>query len=184
MRKLLAIAGLAPTLLSAQAPTPAPAVPHAAAGHLSVPDKAVTRAIVAFYDLNDLTRDQLHRAVGALATWIDTKMETGDVLAIATAGDPVGVVADFTNDKTRLRATLESFDASALVAPADGVTTFRTMTAICSDLARARQKRVLMFISAGLEPASGLGAARDAERTCFGADVAITRVDPHQLQIR
>jgi hypothetical protein len=180
MRKLLAIAGLMPTLLSAQTPAP----PRAAAAHLSVPEKTATRAIVAFYDLNDLTHDQLHRAIGALATWIDTKMEAGDVLAIATAGEPVSVVADFTHDRSRLHATLESFDASAAVAPADGVTTFRTMTAICNDLARGRPKRVLMFISAGLEPATGLGAARDAERTCFGADVSITRVDPHQLTVR
>jgi hypothetical protein len=182
MRVLIALAGLiasaalTPAALSAQA--------TGATGHFAVPPKGPTRAIVAFFDLNDLTTDQLHLTIGALATWIDTKMEPADVMAIATAGDPIAVVADYTSDKGKLRATLESFSASAAVAPANGVTTFRTMAAICNDLARTRQKRVLLFISAGLQPSSGMGEARDAERVCFGADVAINRVDPHQITIR
>lgn len=154
------------------------------AGHLSVPPKGPTRAIVAFYDLNDLTKDQLHLTIGALATWIDTKMAPGDVLGIASAGHPLTVIADFTADKAALHTALDAFDASGVVAPADGTTTFRTMTAVCDDLARVRQKRALLFISSGLNPSSGIAGARDAERICIAANVAITRVDPHALTIR
>ena len=161
--------------------------------HLTIPKSVhATRALIAFYDLHDLTRDQLHLSIAATGTWIDEKMLTTDVMAVvtgtppnATARSTFAIQQDFTTDKTTLHAALTTLDAETLaLPPPDPPAVFKTMAALCDELSGRLQSRVLFFFSAGLSPTTARLEAREAESSCRDAVVSLSRVDPHQLTIR
>src|SRR5205085_9468811 len=80
------------------------------------------RLLTLLFDTSSMQPEDVQKATDEAIRWVDEKMTTSDLVAVATIGSSLQVLNDFTSDKERVHAVLQSFSA------ADG-TAFTTVDA-------------------------------------------------------
>jgi VWFA-related protein len=84
------------------APKPAPRI-----------DMHGRRLIVLFFDLSSMQPEEIHRAVKAAHDYIDRKLSPSDLIAVASFSTALLVAQDFTADRPRLDAAIDSYGGAS-----------------------------------------------------------------------
>jgi VWFA-related protein len=93
-------------VVSAAASTPVPSHP------LTSEDVAGHRLITLVFDTSSMELDDLERALEQASQWVDSKMDSADLVAVAAIASSLQVVTDFTGSKDRVRGALTALSAS------------------------------------------------------------------------
>ena len=172
-----AVAAPAETSETASVPLLKP-TPVAPAGTSTQPlDEALSgrRLVVLLFD--DLPPDQLGRALESARKYVDARMSAADLVAVASVDAGLNVRQDFTSDRERLHASLDTIQGISDAAPAaDGADTateddtaaattavaeaseaelfeidrrLRAIETLASALAPLRQKKSVIYFSGG-----------------------------------
>jgi VWFA-related protein len=97
----------------------APAAGVEPAPPVTAPDPAVgddltgRRMIVLLFDTSSMQPEEIERAVTSAHEYVQTQMTPADLVAVATVGQSLTILRDFTSDREALRTTLDGFDLTA-----------------------------------------------------------------------
>jgi VWFA-related protein len=191
-----------------------------AAGPNASNDKAVVvtkpedlrnhRLIVMFFDLTSMQPEDLDRSVEAAKTFLRTKMQRADLVALVSLGDTLSVDQDFTADKDALIQKVGSYNGTEGQGFAQGAnsnsnqvedTTGYTpdeseyndlntdrelfaLRAIAKALERVSEKKSLLYFSGGIsrDGIENQASLRAAINSAVRANLAIYSVDTRGLQ--
>ena len=103
-RPSVAVATRSPELVRSLATDSTAKSEHAFAGR---------RLVVLLFDTSSMQPEEVDRAVKAAASYVERQMATADLVAVATVGQSLTILRDFTADRDLLRATLAAFDVTA-----------------------------------------------------------------------
>jgi VWFA-related protein len=164
---------------AAGATPPAAAAPAPADPKANREDLSGRRMIVLLFDTSSMQPEEVDRAVRSANDYLDKQMAPADVVAIATVGQTLTILRDFTADRELLKTTLAAFDATAGTGfeqpagvevtdetvtedPADlplddsefGIFNndrrLRAMRVLCEALSSIEQKKALLYFSSGM----------------------------------
>ena len=90
---------------------PSPVSPVAEAAQAD--DLTGRRMIVLLFDTSSMQPEEVERAVTSAHDYVETQMTAADLVAVATVGQSLTILRDFTSDREALRATLDGFDVTA-----------------------------------------------------------------------
>ena len=169
---------VAPT---AKPPASAEAAPAAAAVPPNVrpEDLPGRRLVVMLFDTSSMQPDEIDRAVKSANDFVDKQMTTADVVAIASIGQTLQMVREFTADRDAIKNSLAAFDTTSGTGfeqpvtpdttdvtddtdPADiplddsefGIFNndrrLKAMKVLCDAMAPVEQKKALMYFSGGM----------------------------------
>jgi VWFA-related protein len=162
-----------PPPASTRTPEPAPAP------SVAPQDLPGRRLIVLLFDTSSMQPEEIDRAVKSASNYVDTQMSDADLVAIASVGQTLTILRDFTADRDALKAALASFDVTsgtgfeqpvaaddsdvsadtdAADLPLDdsefGIFNndrrLRAMKVICETLAPIEQKKAILYFSSGM----------------------------------
>ena len=168
------------------------------------------RLIVLFFDLTSLQPEDLDRAVDAAKTFLRTKMQPADLVALVSLGDTLSVDQDFTADRQALVSEVGAYNGTEGQGFAEGATgnsnqvedtssytpdqseyndinTDRELFAIRSiadSLAGIPEKKSMLYFSGGIQR-DGIeneASMRAATNAAVRANMAIYSVDTRGLQ--
>src|SRR5712671_5734669 len=169
------------------------------------------RLILLFFDFSAMDPEQIERSVDAAKKFVDTKMQTADLIAVVSLATNMRVDLDFTDDKTKLLAALTAYNSgqgqgfeNGSSGSAEGAaetsgafsaddTDFNTFSAdrkllalqsLMQALGRLPQKKSLIYFSNGISQ-SGVdnqSALRATTAAAVKANVAIYSLDIRGLQ--
>ncbi|OFW03853.1 MAG: hypothetical protein A3H96_06645 [Acidobacteria bacterium RIFCSPLOWO2_02_FULL_67_36] len=164
--------GAAPAAAPKAEPAPAPMTSDQLAGR---------RLITLVFDTSSMQPEDVQRAVDSAQKYVNEKMTSADLVAVATVGATLSVLTDFTADRARVGlalATLAYTDGTSTEAPAaatvatDEQTTaadetavaeaaeldmfnndvrLRALRTLAEALAPIEQKKAIIYFSAGME---------------------------------
>ncbi|HZD30562.1 MAG TPA: VWA domain-containing protein, partial [Candidatus Angelobacter sp.] len=79
------------------------------------PDEAIKdrRLIILFFDLSAMQPDEIERSANAAQDYLKKQMQPADLVSVVSLGNTLTVNQDFTSDRDKLRAVLESFNSGA-----------------------------------------------------------------------
>jgi len=97
---------------------PGPATPAPAPAEAPPPGLGGRRLVVLLFDSNGMEPEQLERAVTSARTYVESRMTSSDVVAVASIGSGLQVVQDFTGDRAVLRRALDRVGGTADAADA------------------------------------------------------------------
>jgi len=190
--------GTAPAAVAAQ-PTERPA------------DARDRRLILLFFDFSAMDPEQIDRAVEAAKKYVNTKMQSADLIAIVSLSTNMRLDLDFTDDKAKILSTLSAYNSSSghgfdngSTGSAEGSsetggsftaddTDYNTFSAdrkllalqsIIQSVGKLSQKKSLIYFSNGISQ-SGVdnqSALRAATAAAVKANVAIYPLDVRGLQ--
>jgi len=190
--------GLAPAAVAAQS-----------AEHKA--DARDRRLILLFFDFSAMDPEQIDRAVNAAKKYVNTKMQSADLIAIVSLSTNMRLDLDFTDDKGRILATLNAYNSSSGQGFDNGATgssegsaetggsftaddtDYNTFSAdrkllalqsIIQSVGKLSQKKSLIYFSNGISQ-SGVdnqSALRAATAAAVKANVAIYPLDVRGLQ--
>jgi VWFA-related protein len=139
------------------------------------------RLIVLLFDVSSMQPEDVQRAVDSARQYVDGRMTTADLIAVATIGSMLDVLQDFTGDRETLAITLAKLaytDGTATEAPAAATTAtdeeaaaaedaaanesseldmfnndvrLRALKALAETLAPIEQKKAIVYFSAGMQ---------------------------------
>jgi VWFA-related protein len=169
------------------------------------------RLILLFFDFSAMDPEQIERSVDAAKKFVDTKMQTADLIAVVSLATNMRVDLDFTDDKSKLLAALTAYNSgqgqgfeNGSSGSAEGAaetsgafsaddTDFNTFSAdrkllalqsLMQALGRLPQKKSLIYFSNGISQ-SGVdnqSALRAATAAAVKANVSIYSLDIRGLQ--
>jgi VWFA-related protein len=169
------------------------------------------RLILLFFDFSAMDPEQIERSVDAAKKFVDTKMQTADLIAVVSLATNMRVDLDFTDDKTKLVAALTAYNSgqgqgfeNGSSGSAEGAaetsgafsaddTDFNTFSAdrkllalqsLMQALGRLPQKKSLIYFSNGISQ-SGVdnqSALRATTAAAVKANVSIYSLDVRGLQ--
>ena len=84
--------------------------PAASAQESAIKDR---RLIILFFDLSSMQPDEIERSAQAAQDYVKKQMEPADLVSVVSLGDTTTVNQDFTADRDKLQAVLQSFNAGA-----------------------------------------------------------------------
>jgi VWFA-related protein len=142
-------------------------------------DLAGRRLVVLLFDTSAMQPEEVDRAVKSAREYVQTQMTVADAVAVASVGQSLSILHDFSDDRDVVASTLGSLDAtsgtgfeqpvaadpadvSADADPADlplddsefGIFNndrrLRAMRVLCEALAPIEQKKALMYFSGGM----------------------------------
>jgi VWFA-related protein len=81
----------------------------------SVQESAIKdrRPIILFFDLSSMQPDEIGRSSNAAQDYLNKQMEPADLVSIVSLGNTITVNQDFTSDRDKLKAVLQSFNVGA-----------------------------------------------------------------------
>ena len=192
------------TAAPAAAGATAPAVQHA-------DDARDRRLILLFFDFSAMDPEQIDRAVDAAKKYVNTKMQSADLIAIVSLTTNMRLDLDFTDDKKKILSMLSAYNSSSgqgfdsgATGSAEGSaetggsftpddTDYNTFSAdrkllalqsLIQSVGKLPQKKSLIYFSNGISQ-SGVdnqSALRAATATAVKANVAIYPLDVRGLQ--
>jgi VWFA-related protein len=205
----LALAGqTTPTATGREAAEPAAARPAATQPVLDARDR---RLILLFFDFSAMDPEQIDRAVDAAKKYVNTKMQTPDMIAIVSLSTNMRLDLDFTDNKAKILSVLGAYNSdsgqgfdngstgsSEGAAETSGAftaddTDYNTFSAdrkllalqsIIQAVGKLSQKKSLIYFSNGISQ-SGVdnqSALRAATAAAVKANVAIYPLDVRGLQ--
>ena len=169
------------------------------------------RLILLFFDFSAMDPEQIDRSVDAAKKFVDTKMQPADLMALVSLATNMRVDLDFTDDKTKLLATLTAFNSgqgqgfeNGSTGSAEGAaetsgafsaddTDFNTFNAdrkllalqsLMQALGKLPQKKSLIYFSNGISQsgADNQSALRATTAAAVKANVSIYSLDIRGLQ--
>jgi VWFA-related protein len=191
---------------SAPAPALTPAQPAEAAT-----DARDRRLILLFFDFSAMDPEQIDRAVDAAKKYVNSKMQSADLIAIVSLTTNMRLDLNFTDDKAKILSTLSAYNSSSgqgfdngSTGSAEGSaetggaftaddTDYNTFSAdrkllalqsIIQSVGKLSQKKSLIYFSNGISQ-SGVdnqSALRAATAAAVRANVAIYPLDVRGLQ--
>src|SRR3989442_9387126 len=206
----LALAGRSTPTATGNEGAVAPAA-GASAPAQRVLDARDRRLIMLFFDFSAMEPDQIDRAVDAAKKYVNSKMQSADLIAIVSLSTNMRLDVDFTDNKSRILSALNAYNSdsgqgfdngttgsSEGAAETSGAftaddTDFNTFSADRKSLAlqslvqsvgRLSQKKSLIYFSNGISQ-SGVdnqSALRAATAAAVKANVAIYPIDVRGLQ--
>ena len=84
--------------------------PAASAQESAIKDR---RLIILFFDLSAMQPDEIERSANAAQDYLNKQMEPADLVSIVSLGNTITVNQDFTSDRDKLKAVLQSFNVGA-----------------------------------------------------------------------
>jgi VWFA-related protein len=102
--RLQSAAARAATTTAAATPAPANVAPEDLPGR---------RLIVLLFDTSSMQPEEIDRAVKSANDYVDANMSTADLVAVATVGQTLSVLGDFTADRAQLKSILAGFDSTS-----------------------------------------------------------------------
>jgi VWFA-related protein len=84
--------------------------PAASAQESSIKDR---RLIILFFDLSAMQPNEIERSSNAAQDYLNKQMEPADMVSIVSLGNTITVNQDFTSDRDKLRAVLQTFNVGA-----------------------------------------------------------------------
>jgi VWFA-related protein len=206
----LALAGQsAPTATGSDAVAPGAAVPSTK--EQPALDARDRRLILLFFDFSAMDPEQIDRAVDAAKKYVNARMQTADLIAIASLSTNMRLDLDFTSDKAKILAVLGAYNSdsgqgfdngstgsSEGAAETSGAftaddTDFNTFSAdrkllalqsLVQAVGKLSQKKSLIYFSNGISQ-SGVdnqSALRAATAAAVKSNVAIYPLDVRGLQ--
>ena len=179
---LLATAGARLAEDSRAQPAAAPAAPAAIeAKPMTSAELAGRRLIVLLFDISSMQPEDVQRSVDSATKYVDGKMSTADMVAVATVSSTLDVLTDFTADRTKVSAALAAIgykegtatpppsadtiatdeaaaaDASTETEDAAAMDMFnndvrlRALKALAETLSPIEQKKSILYFSAGMQ---------------------------------
>jgi len=169
------------------------------------------RLIILFFDLSSMEPDEIDHSLTAAKNYLDKQMAPADLVAIVSLGDALTVNQDFTQDKTQLKAVLQSFNTGAGQGFEEGSTgttegtadtggsftaddteynIFNTdrrleaLRSIAAQLSHVEQKKSLIYFSSGMDR-TGIeneSELRAAVNAAVRANLSIYTLDIRGLQ--
>ena len=169
------------------------------------------RLILLFFDFSAMDPEQIDRAVDAAKKYVNTKMQSADLIAIVSLSTNMRLDLDFSDDKTRILSVLSAYNSSSgqgfdagATGSAEGAaetggsftaddTDYNTFSAdrkllalqsIIQSVGKLSQKKSLIYFSNGISQ-SGVdnqSALRAATAAAVKANVAIYPLDVRGLQ--
>ena len=169
------------------------------------------RLILLFFDFSAMDPEQIERSVDAAKKFVDTKMQSADLMALVSLATNMRVDLDFTDDKTKLLAALTAYNSgqgqgfeNGASGSAEGAaetsgafsaddTDFNTFSAdrkllalqsLMQALGKLPQRKSLIYFSNGISQ-SGVdnqSALRAATAAAVKANVSIYSLDIRGLQ--
>ena len=168
------------------------------------------RLIVMFFDLTSMQPEDLERSVEAAQTFLKTKLQPADLVALVSLGDALTVDQDFTADKDALIREVGVYNGTEGQGFAEGAnansnqvedTTAYTpdeseyndlntdrelfaLRAISQSLAKINEKKSLLYFSGGIsrDGIENQASLRSAINAAVRADLSIYSVDTRGLQ--
>jgi VWFA-related protein len=198
-------------LLSAPVPktkTSAAAAPAASAQESAIKDR---RLIILFFDLSSMQPDEIERSANAAQDYLNKQMEPADLVSIVSLGNTITVNQDFTSDREKLRAVLQSFNVGANAGfelgstgttegTADTAQSFtvddteynifntdrrlQALRAVAEQVANVPQKKSLIYFSSGMQRTGieNQSQLRAAINSAVLANLSIYALDIRGLQ--
>ncbi len=71
------------------------------------------RLIILFFDLSAMQPDEIERSANAAQDYLKKQMEPADLVSVVSLANTITVNQDFTSDRDKLKAVLESFNSGA-----------------------------------------------------------------------
>src|SRR5499427_9144057 len=169
------------------------------------------RLMLFFFDFSAMDPEQIDRAVDAAKSFVSSKMQPADLVALVSLATNMRVDLDFTDDKTKIMAALSSYTSgegqgfdSGATGSAEGAaetggsftaddTDYNTFSAdrkllalqsLMQSLGKLSQKKSLIYFSNGISQ-SGMDnqtALRAATAAAVKANVSIYSMDIRGLQ--
>jgi VWFA-related protein len=169
------------------------------------------RLILLFFDFSAMDPEQIDRAVDAAKKYVNTRMQSADLIAIVSLSTNMRLDLDFTDDKTRILSALSAYNSSSgqgfdagSTGSAEGSaetggsftaddTDYNTFSAdrkllalqsIIQSVGKLSRKKSLIYFSNGISQ-SGVdnqSALRAATAAAVKANVAIYPLDVRGLQ--
>jgi len=187
--------------------------PSAVAGQSTerAADARDRRLILLFFDFSAMDPEQIDRAVDAARKYVNTKMQSADLIAMVSLSTNMRLDLDFTDEKARILATLKGYNSSsgqgfdngstgsaegsaetsgAFTADDTDYNTFNAdrkllaLQSIIQSVGKLSQKKSLIYFSNGISQ-SGVdnqSALRAATAAAVKANVAIYPLDVRGLQ--
>jgi VWFA-related protein len=168
------------------------------------------RLIVMLFDLTSMQPEDLERSVEAAQTFLKTKLQAADLVALVSLGDTLTVDQDFTADKNALINEVGAYNGTEGHGFAQGATAnsnqvedttaytpdeseyndlntdreLFALRAISQSLAKINEKKSLLYFSGGLsrDGIENEASLRAAINAAVRADLAIYSVDTRGLQ--
>jgi VWFA-related protein len=157
--------------------------------NIPVNELASRRMWVILFDTSSMQPEEIDRAVKSSVEFIDKQMSPADLIALASVGQSLTMLHEFTDDREALKRALGAFDATAgtgfeqpVAADVTDVTAdtdpadlplddsefgifnndrrLRAMRILCEAMSKVEQKKSLMYFSAGM---SRSGADNEVE---------------------
>lgn len=179
--------------------------PAAGASDALPQDLSGRRLVVLLFDTSSMQPEEITRAVRSAQEYVDQRMTAADLVAIASVGQSLTVLRDFSADRDALKTALSAFDVTAgtgfeqPVAAGDSDTTdtdpadlplddsefgifnndrrLRAIKVLCEALAPIEQKKAILYFSAGMSR-SGSDNQVELRATINAANRANTSIYP------
>ncbi len=185
----------------------------AATSELAAQESAIKdrRLIVLFFDTSAMEPDEIERSATAAEKYLDKQMSPADLVSIVSLGSTIMVNQDFTTDREKLRAVLQSLNVGAGVGyelgstgttegTPDNANSFtvddteynifntdhrlQAIHAIADQLASVPQKKSLIYFSSGMQRTGveNQSELRAATNAAVLANMSIYTLDIRGLQ--
>jgi VWFA-related protein len=92
--------------------TPAATAPAASPHPLTSDETAGHRLVTLVFDTSSMEPDNVQKAVDAASKWVDSRMTSADLVAVATIGSGLQILSDFSSDPEQVHAALSALSAA------------------------------------------------------------------------
>ena len=169
------------------------------------------RLIILFFDLSSMQPDEIERSSNAAQDYLSKQMQPADLVSIVSLGNTITVNQDFTSDRDKLKAVLQSFNAGAgagfelgstgtTEGTADTAQSFtvddteynifntdrrlQALRAVAEQVANVPQKKSLIYFSSGMQRTGieNQSQLRAAINSAVLANLSIYTMDIRGLQ--
>jgi VWFA-related protein len=147
------------------------------------------------FDMVSIQAEDMPKAIALANRWVDADLSSFDMVAVLTIGSKLTVLSDFTFDREKLRAALQS--AAPVTETAAGTGTLgggpivqtvpeplndvrlRSLATVCNILAPIAQSKRVLYFSSGMrsQDADSQTELRNATDACRRARIPIYPVD-------
>jgi VWFA-related protein len=146
------------------------------------PPTTGTRTIVLLFDVASMSPEEIGNLAAFGVQYVDKMMTSSDMVAVATTGARLNVVADFTSDNATVKAAVASITPQAGAARADSGVGLRGVRTLCETLAPIQQKKAVLYFGSGTQMGNDDPAlVRDVTGACNRGNVSLYPVDARGL---